>query len=170
MEDNKETKKEETKEEGTKEEEQETKQEETKKEEKQENKDTKKEEKKEDMHEEKHEEKHETKESDDKYSTLELQVNAITNELNAQKIENAILKKIDNKDLQKAVLETGLVKNVDDIDKVIKIVELSQSVNKNKFKDGYKPADEFQGDEYKQAEAKKDVLSMIKHKLTNKNN
>lgn len=154
-----------------KEKKEETKQEDIKKEE-QNKEDTKKEETKEETKEtKKEEEKHDdTKESDDKYSNLESQLKAITDELNSQKIKNTILEKIDDKELQKAVLETGLVKSVDDIDKVIKIVELSKTLNKSKFQDGYKPADEFQGDAYKQAEAKKDVLGMIKQKLTGKSN
>lgn len=86
-------------------------------------------------------------------------------ELKEQTIKNTIMEKIDNKDLQKAVLETGLVKDVEDIEKVVQIVELSKTLNKGKFIDGYKPSDEAKADAYEQAEKKGDIFSMIKQKM-----
>lgn len=147
-----------------------TKQEETKEEVKVEEKQKEKKETKEEV---KVEGKQDTKEEDNKLSALELRLKALEEEnnnqkaeLNSQKIKNTILEKIEDKDLQKAVLETGLVKNVEDIEQVIKIVELSKTLNKSKFGDGYKPADEVKGDAYKQAEAKGDIFAMIKQKIS----
>lgn len=161
--------KEEKKEDTKKEDKAEDKKEEKKDEDK---KDNKVEDKKEDKKEEKKEDKQDTKIEDKSNYSIELRIKALEEENSRQKIEidnqkikNAIFEKIDDKDLQKAVIETGLVKSVDDIDKVVKIVELSQSINKSKFKDGYKPADTAKTDTYEQAEAKKDILGMIKSKL-----
>lgn len=152
----KEEKKEDTKKEDKAEDKKEEKQDEDKK-------DNKVEDKKEDKKEEKKE---------DKQDSIELRIKALEEENSRQKIEidnqkikNAIFEKIDDKDLQKAVIETGLVKSIDDIDKVVKIVELSQSINKSKFKDGFIPADTAKTDTYEQAEAKKDIFGMIKSKL-----
>lgn len=122
--------------------------------------------------EEKKEKKEEVK-SDDKYAELLKQVKEVTDqnnkikeEMKAEKIKNFLMEKIENKELQKAVMETGLVQDVDDIEKVLKIVEASKVLNKSRFTDGYKPHNEVQTDVYKQAQAKGNVFEMIRQKLS----
>ncbi|WP_146005391.1 hypothetical protein [Haloimpatiens massiliensis] len=174
MEDNKEKKDKTTNtEEETKEETKETQEnkEETKKDEKTEIKkeETKIEDKKEEVKDEtKEEEKTELNEFEElkrRLEALEKDNKRKEQELKEQTIKNTIMEKIDNKDLQKAVLETGLVKDVEDIEKVVQIVELSKTLNKGKFIDGYKPSDEAKADAYEQAEKKGDIFSMIKQKM-----
>lgn len=115
----------------------------------------------------------ESKTDDNKYSKMEERLKALeeankqqAEALKEQTIKNTILEKISDKELQKAVLETGLVKSVEDIDNVLKIVELSKSLNKTNFSDGYKPTDNKQADGYQQAEKKGNVLDMIKQKMS----
>lgn len=89
--------------------------------------------------------------------------------LNTEKIKNTIMENISDKELQKAVLETGLVKTVEDIEKVMKIVEMSKTSNKGiSHVDGFIPQDEVKADAYQQAEKKGDILAMIKHKMSKK--
>jgi hypothetical protein len=111
----------------------------------------------------------------EKYSALEQRMIALEEDnrlkdeaLKEQTIKSSIMEKISDRELQQAVLDTGLVKSVEDIDKVLKIVQLSTTLNKNKFADGYKPTDEKQTDAYQQAAAKGDIFNMIKHKMMSK--
>ncbi|MBZ9616790.1 hypothetical protein [Clostridium estertheticum] len=89
--------------------------------------------------------------------------------LNIEMIKNTIMEKVSDKELQKTIMETGLVKNIEDIDMVIKIVEMSKTLNKSvSHKDGFIPQDEVTVDAYAKAEQKGDILSMIKHKMSKK--
>lgn len=140
-----------------------------KKEETVEKEEVKKEEVKEDVKEDKKEEV-DTKyaEMAEKLRVLEESNKAQSEQLNAEKIKSTIMEKVSDKELQKTIMETGLVKSIEDIDMVMKIVEMSKTLNKSKFTDGYKPTDEVQADAYSQAEKKGDILSMIKHKMSKK--
>lgn len=90
-------------------------------------------------------------------------------QLNTEKIKNTIMEKVSDKELQKTIMETGLVKNIADIDMVIKIVEMSKTLNKSvSHKDGFIPQDEVTADAYAKAEQRGDILSMIKHKMSKK--
>ena len=89
--------------------------------------------------------------------------------LNAEKIKNTIMGKVEDKELQKTIMETGLVKSVEDVDMVMKIVEMSKTLNKSvSHADGFIPQDEVQADAYSQAQKKGDILSMIKQKMSKK--
>jgi len=89
--------------------------------------------------------------------------------LSAERIKNTIMEKVQDKELQKTIMETGLVKNVEDIDRVMKIVELSKTLNKGtNHSDGFIPQDEVQADAYSQAQKKGDILGMIKQKMSKK--
>jgi len=89
--------------------------------------------------------------------------------LNTANIKSTIMERVQDKELQKTIMETGLVKSIDDIDMVMKIVEMSKVLNKGvSHVDGFIPSDEVQATGYEQAEKEGNILAMITHKLSRK--